>query len=137
MRTEKTMYSEFHLGLQPGQATFHQSHSNPDDKKPAIDVVCRFPFKIVTNDGEVFEAGTMIKLNFWARIAKSGRTWYSGGVSAVGEKFCRGGSLTNPGSTGTGTTSVTSSGTGTGASVPTKTTDPGTSQPTTEGDLPF
>lgn len=137
MRPEKTLYSEFHLGLKPGQATIHQSHSNPDEKKPAIEVVCRFPFKIVTEDGEVLEAGTMIKMSFWARIAKSGRVWYSGGVSALGEKFYRGGSSTQAGSTGTSTTSGTSSGIGTGVSGQTRTTDHGTSAPTTGDDLPF
>ena len=137
MRPEKTLYSEFHLGLKPGQATISINHSNPEERKPSVEVVCRFPFKIVTEEGEVYEAGTMMKLSFWARVAKSGRVWHSGGVSAVGEKFYRGGSSTSNGSTGTSTSSGTSSGIGTGASVPTSNTGHGTSAPTTGDDLPF
>jgi hypothetical protein len=99
-----SLYSEFHEGLKPGQGVCNVNQREAGDKKPAVDAVIRFPFKIITDEGEVLEAGTLMKFSFWAKESKSGKLWYSGGVSAVGEKFYRGGSSTKTGSTGSHTT---------------------------------
>jgi hypothetical protein len=137
MANSNSLYSEFHQGLKPGQGVCNVNHKTAGDKKPAIDAVVRFPFKIVTDEGEVLEAGTLMKFSFWARESKSGKLWYSGGVSALGEKFYRGGSSTGSGSTGVPTTSTPNSATATGASGQTPTTVPGHSSQTTDDDLPF
>ena len=132
-----SLYSEFHQGLKPGQGVCNVNHRTAGEKKPAIDAVVKFPFKIITDDGEILEPGTLMKFSFWAKESKSGKLWYSGGVSAVGEKFYRGGSSTGSGSTGVPTTSNPSSATAVGASGQTNTTVPGPSSQTTGGDLPF
>lgn len=132
-----SLYSEFHQGLKQGQGVCNVNSRQAGDKKPSVDAVIRFPFKIITDDGEILEPGTLMKFSFWAKESKSGKLWYSGGVSAVGEKFYRGGSSTGSGSTGGHTTSNPSSATGVGASGQTNTTVPGPSSQTTGGDLPF
>jgi hypothetical protein len=116
MANSNSLYSEFHQGLKPGQGVCNVNHKTAGDKKPAIDAVVRFPFKIITDEGEVLEAGTLMKFSFWARESKNGKLWYSGGVSALGEKFYRGGSSTANGNTGVPTTSTPNSATATGVS---------------------
>lgn len=89
----KSLYSEFHQNIKSGQGICNIIHGDAGSKKPAVEAVVRFPFKIITDDGEVIEPGCLMKFSFWARKSKAGNTWYSGGVSAVGERFCPGGSF--------------------------------------------